>query len=283
MSSALPLRSFTDYRAFLLAYAQDMKSRQATWTYGVWAKKLGLKTTSSITKILSGERDPGPQITEQLVRYFGFKDRDARYFRDLVQLKKIKQDARLSVLLMERMQKEFPDGSVRLLDDRTFSVIANWYYLPLREMTRMQGFVEDADQLAKLLRFKVTARDITRAIEALVELGLLTRDSSGRLKIAQGRVLTSNDISSEAIKRYHEQMLENAKSAVRQVEVKEREITGSTLVMRAANLAEAKEMIREFKTRFAQKFEEDAGDSVYQIQIQLFPLTKSSTQKESSS
>lgn len=273
MPSAINIRKFTDYRSFLLAHVQDMKQSKPDWSYGSWAKRLGLKTTSSITKILDGDRDPGPQISEQMVRYFDFKDKDAQYFRDLISLSKLRKNPRLGVLLLEKMSKEHPNSMQRLLDSKTFSVISNWYYLPLREMTRMKSFREDADLIAKQFRFKITAREVTKAIQVMIELGLLSRDSNGTLHVAEGRITTGDDIADEGIKRYHEQMLENAKTAIRETLVDEREFGASSLVIQSRNLPKAKQLIREFKSNFARLMEEEDGDAVYQIQIQLFPLT----------
>ncbi len=42
-------------------------------------------------------------------------------------------------------------------------------------------------------------------------------------------------------------------------------------------MGKAKELIRDFKKKFEKLMEEETGDRVYQIQIQLFPLTKTST------
>ena len=90
--SELKIQDFSDYRSFLLSYAQDMKRRRPSWSYRSWAKKLELGAVSSITKIIQGDRNPGPVLIEKLIRYFKFRERDAQYFRDLVQLHKIKQD-----------------------------------------------------------------------------------------------------------------------------------------------------------------------------------------------
>jgi uncharacterized protein (TIGR02147 family) len=275
MTSEMSVRKFTDYRAFLVAHAQDMKKSKPDWSYGSWAKRLGLKTTSSITKILDGDREAGEQISEQMVRYFNFKEKDAQYFRDLISLSKLRKNPRLGVLLLEKMSKEHPNGMQRLLDSKTFSVISNWHYLPLREMTRMKDFQEDPDLIAKKFRFKITPREITKALQVMIELGLLKRDANGTLAVAEGRITTGDDVSDEGIKRYHEQMLDNAKLALRETEVDEREFTASSLVLQTKNLPKAKQLIREFKANFARLLEEDEGDAVYQIQIQLFPLTSS--------
>ena len=74
-------------------------------------------------------------------------------------------------------------------------------------------------------------------------------------------------------------MLEHAKAAVRRFSVEEREITSTTLVMSSKQIGIAKELIREFKQKFEQLLEDESGDRVYQIQIQLFPLTKKSNQE----
>jgi uncharacterized protein (TIGR02147 family) len=274
MTSELNIQHFSDYRVFLQAYAQDMKRQKKNWSYGAWALKLGLKTTSSITKIINGEREAGPQLIEQLVHYFKFNSKQAQYFRDLVQLQKIKHDPRLSVLLMEKMGKDSPQSLSRIMDEKSFLIISNWYCLAVRELCRLKKFQENPEWIAEEFLFKVTAREINTALKTLISLDLLKRDNKGRLRLADGRLDTSHDIASEAIKRYHEQMLEHAQSALRTIPVHEREITSTTLVMSSEKLQKAKELIRDFKIKFEQIMEEDSGDKVFQFQIQLFPLTK---------
>ena len=278
MKTELSIRKHTDYRTFLAAHAQDMKRTHPEWSYGVWARRLGLRDTSSITKILNGDRDPGNQITEQLIAYFQFRDKEALYFRDLVRLSKIRKDPRLSVMLMEKMGKTFPNSDHRLLDEKTFAAISNWFYLPLREMVRMKSFTEESEKLAKRFQFKITPREIKQAIEAMLQLRLLKRNNAGALAVAEGRLSTTDDVASEAIKRYHEKMLENAKLAIRSVDMRDRELQAESIVIKTENMEQAKQMIREFREKFSRTFEEDEGNSVYQIQIQFFPLIKKQEQ-----
>jgi uncharacterized protein (TIGR02147 family) len=268
------IKQFADYRMFLLAHVQDSKKSNPKWTYGMWIRRLGLNDVSSVAKIIQGTREPGPAITEKFVKYFRFSEKDAQYFRDLIRLHKIKKDPRLSVLLLEKMAKDHPDARMQLLDDKQFSLISNWYCVAIREMVRMDVFFEDGDWISKKLEFKVTPREATKAIELLIQTGLLQRKPDGNLEIATGRFGTSNDLSSEAIKRYHESMLENAKIALRKIDVEKREFTASVLTMNSNKIAEAKLLIREFKEKFCRLLEEDSANGTFQIQIQFFPLTK---------
>ncbi len=86
---------FTDYRAFLNAHYEDRKRQNKHFSFGVWARSLGLKNNTSLLKILKGSRNAGPAIQEQLVKYFAFDDRERAYFSDLVQLAKVKSDSAL--------------------------------------------------------------------------------------------------------------------------------------------------------------------------------------------
>ncbi|MEK6706132.1 MAG: TIGR02147 family protein [Bdellovibrionota bacterium] len=274
MKTELQVQKFTDYRAFLLAHAQDMKKQKPSWSYRCWAKTLGLSATSSITKIIQGQRHPGPLMTEKLIQYFRFRERDAQYFRDLVRLYKIRRDPKLSVLLMEKMGRQHPGGAIKILDDPTFSIVSGWYHFVIREMSRMDSFFEDPEWISKSLRFKATPREVGQAIQKLLQANMLIRDERGRLKVSDGRIHTGSGAASEAIKRYHEQMLENAKQGVRAIPMDEREFTSSVLVVRKENLSRAREAIREFKNKFVELFEETAGEAVYALQIQLYPVTK---------
>ena len=265
---------YTDYRSFLHAYAHDAKRKNSRWSYGQWAMQLDLRGTASLTMVLNGQRKPGPEITHKLISFFKFKGKEREYFYDLVRLEKVKDDPRLSVLLMEQMSKVHPNQEFRVLDYKTFSAISHWHYYAIREMTRLSDFKENPDWISKKLYFKITPRDVKVAVQTLLELELLKRGDNGKLEVSHGRLDTKNDVADEGIKRFHEQMISHAKEAVRLIPVGEREITASTFTLKVSNIPRAKEMIRKFKQRFCCLLEEEGGNQTYQINIQFFPLTK---------
>lgn len=269
------LQTYTNYKAFLLSYSEDAKKQNKHWSFGVWARQLGLKDTSSITKILNGQRHPGEKLTQKLNAFFEFGHDESQYFADLVRLQKHGNDPKLCIAIMERMEKIHPNGHMRIIDMSTFNLISHWYCLAIREMVRLDSFREDYEWIASKLNFKVTPKEVKKTLSLLVELDLLERDSDGKLAINKhGRIHTSNDIASEAIKRYHEQTLENAKLAVRQFSTDEREFQASSFNMRRENMPKAKELIREFKSKFVKLLEEEKSDDVFQIQMQFYPITK---------
>lgn len=275
----MSVRHFTDYRSYLIAHAQERKQIDPKWTLGRWAQQLKLRSTSSITKVISGERLPGPQITESLVGYFKFSPSEAAYFKDLISFHKVKGDPRLAVAILERMGKEHPTGSVKLLEPDSFVVISNWYALAVREFVRTSEFVNNPKWISQNFEFEVTPTEISKALESLKNTGLIRLNSKNQYEVTAERVHTDNDVSREGIRRYHEQTMSLAQKAVRKFTVEEREFQASTLILDSGNLKQAKELIREFRAKFCKLMEETSGDRIYQFQMQLYPLTKKSEPK----
>src|SRR3989338_2790462 len=266
---------FTNYRSYLQAYYDDAKKNNPSWSYEAWSRKLGLQNNSSIIKILQGHREAGPNITYKLVDYFGFKSDERAYFEDLIRLSKAKKDPRLAVALMKKMEKQQPKSNVKFLDDKEFSAISYWWFYAIRQMTRLKDFRNDSHWIAKKLSFRVQPKEIKKAIQILLDLGLLKLDKkSNRLHISKDRINTSDDIASEALKRFHEGMLENAKSAIRSVKVKERQISGCTLAIAQEDIPEARKFIQQFEEEFIKLFDCKNADTIYQLNTQFFPLIK---------
>lgn len=274
---------YSDFRTFLNDHIQRKKLRNPSWSCGAWARTLGLKNTASISRILMGGRSPGPEITQRLVRYFEFSPQEKSYFEGLVLLAKSKGDPTLSVLLMERLRELTPKRSFTLLNHDTFLAISNWWFYAIREMVRLENFREDPQWIAETLRFKVSAKEVRHALHVLIRLGLLKRESkSGKLIQGNPDVETQNDIACEGSKRNHEQNLDNAKWAVRNLSIHEREFNSVCLNISSHKFVEAKRLIREFEDRFIDLLEapRNQGDLTCQLQIQFFPFTHSTQTKE---
>ncbi len=243
---------------------------------------MGLANTASLSRVIKGDREPGESISEKLTDYFQFTPEQKAYFKYLILLDKTKDDTYLKTLLMEKLQEIHPEKKFALLDEKVFKVISSWHYFVLREMVRLKNFRLNFDEIAKNLLFKLTPSEVKEAIHTLEVLGLLSRDSEGKLVQADPQIDTQNDVASEASKRNHEENLENAKWAIRNVGITEREFSSVCFSLKTSDLPEAKKMIRMFKNKFMEKFEtpHGQGEEVYQLQIQLFPFTKTNETSE---
>ncbi len=275
MMTAPDIFEFTNYRSFLKAYYEDSKKKNPRWSYEAWTRKLGLKNNSSIIKIISEQREAGPAATKKIVDYFKFDNDQRDYLENLIRLSKAKKDPALSVILMQKIQRQFPGKVYRFLNEKEFSAISHWWFYAVRQMTKLKIFKDDPKWISKKLNFKVPPKEVRKAIDILLELGILKRGKkSNKLKFSNENIHTSHDIASEAIKRFHEEMLLNARTAIRSVDIAEREISAQTITVSKNKLSDAKALIRAFEEEFSKLFDTEGADEVYQLNVQFFPLTK---------
>lgn len=238
-------------------------------------KELGLASTSALTMVVRGQRLPGPKFVEKLADYFDFSQSERDYFFDLVRLQKLTDNPRLSVLLMEKMEKKSLYNGYSLLDSKTFFATSNWYHFAIRELVRLPEFQENPYWIAGRLQVRIAPEVAMETLTSLLELGLIYRDSLGRLRVSASNVETTSEVVDEGIKRFHEQMMENAKKSVREVSIDRRAIKGVTLAFSERQIERAKELINEFEDKFLDLLDDERGDGIYQLNIQFFPLTKS--------
>ncbi len=270
-SEKIPVTDFTDFRVFLKAYFKFARQKNYRFSYGAWAKKLQTKDTSTLTKIVHGQRDPGPRLIEQLVKYFKFSGNEANYFRSMVQLEKQKEESSLKLSILETLGKTRAAAKGKLISATDFNLISEWHALAIRQLSRLGGFIPSLQWISEKLRFPVSDTKISEAIDSLKKLELLYADQSGPF-------YTSEDLSDSSRKKFHLQSLEIAAKALNDIDVLEREFTSLTLAFSSSRMKEAKNLIRKFKTDFDNLMGETRGseelDSVYQFQIQFFPLTR---------
>lgn len=273
-----PLKDFTDYRAFLHHYVRDAKEKNRGFSCRGWAKRLGFSDPSTLTKILNGQREPGPEVTRRLAAYFEFSPKDTEYFEAMVKLGRTK--TRESATAMSEVLAKLVDKapSATLLEEKAFLLVADWFCFAIRELMRRPDFRDDPAWIAKRLRFKVSPAEARRAVQVLVDLGLAKRQDDGRVVHSEESVDVGRDVPSTAIRHYHAQMLDHAKEALATIPPEGREFGANTFVMDQRRLADAKQKLREFKHRFREEFEADApeaGAEVFHLEMGFFPVTQS--------
>lgn len=268
---------FQDPTLFLRSYVDLARKSERAFTVSRFARQLELKDPTSINKILRGHRHPGPVIAGRLAAYFSFDSREARYFTDILDFAKAKGDARRTGEIIDRLKVSGGPKKFRLIDLDEFDSIARWHCFGIQQMTKMAGSPRSTafvDWAFKLLRVQITKTDIRDALRLLRKSNLVIEDeATGCLRPGTPRYRTPTEVASEAIKRFHEGTIDLARNAVRSVPIAERSIVGSTMCIKRERLGEAKKLIEVFQNEMAALIECDGGDAVYQLNVQLFPLT----------
>lgn len=71
---------FDHLRDFLSAYAAYRRSTSKAWTLGAWTRKLGIKHKATLSRVLAGQREAGPELLQRFQDYFAFGPHEREYF-----------------------------------------------------------------------------------------------------------------------------------------------------------------------------------------------------------
>ena len=280
----LSIFDFSSYTDYLKAAGlpQGHYSHQSN-NLKKWARRLGYRSASSITMILSGQRLPSAELIQALAQDLEMTPAEKDYFETLVQLEKINRKGKDPVRCLEKLKSFDSQKSSSRLSLSEFQLVADWYFVAIKNLMGSPHFQEDPEWIRKRLRGKVTAAQVTYALRVLEECGAAHRDDDGRLQLVETPWRTPNGVSSAAIRRHHFGMIQRAQEALDEQAVEDRYMSGLTCRIDVERMAEARAVVADFMESFNREFHSSGEDEVYQLNLQLFALTNLNGNKGASS
>ena len=271
-----------DFRApepFLRAAFDGLKAQQGQRSsLRALSRRFGISSVATLSMVLSGKRKVTPEVAEKLISILKLKGARRRYFLALVDLTHT-ADAEGRLALEEDLLflRKMGGGALRR---EQYDFLSQWYYVPLFVMVGLSDFRRDNEWLAKRLGNGLTLKQVAEVLSNMLKLGIL-RDEGGKLSQHEGPIVkTEEDVANLCVRKFHGKMLDFAKSAL-DSPVQDREITGLTFAIAKKHLPALKEKIRQFREEMDQYAASLGGeDEVYQLNLQLFPVTKRVEKKQ---
>ncbi len=237
--------------------------RSPRYSQRAFARDLGL-TQGFLSLVMRGRRRLSLANAKDIALRLDWPEEKVQRFQKFVEISHLRSD-QVSPEIKE--SADFPFQKMALPD---FDRVSHWYYFALVELTELKSFRADFRWLAKKLG--ITALEAEIAIRDLISIGLLEL-SRGILK-KKTKNYTIPEVSSEAIRRHHRQVLGQAIAALDAQPLAEREFGSLTLAFEAQEIDAAKEMIRQFQARFTKRFGSAKANSVYQLNMSFFRQDK---------
>ncbi|MES2769069.1 MAG: TIGR02147 family protein [Bdellovibrionota bacterium] len=170
------------------------------------------------------------------------------------------------------LTSENDSSKYMLLSMDAFTVISDWYHYAIMDLTLVKKFKNDPSWIAQQLQ--ISSLEAKLAVERLLRLGMLVQ-KNGKLKLS--KITNTNYIegqTSSAHKEYQRQVITKALHAVDNCPQEKKDITSMTIAANSKKIIEAKEKIKKFRRELCKFLEDGEKDSVYQLGVQLYPLTK---------
>jgi uncharacterized protein (TIGR02147 family) len=161
--------------------------------------------------------------------------------------------------------------------EEEFTLISEWYHFAILSLIETKGFKFEPKWIAQ--RLGITTVEVREAIERLERLQLI-ESRQQKIYLRQKGTATTSDVPSGALRRHHKCHIERAAQALEDVPLSERDITAITMAIDKSKLPQAKELIRKFRRQMSRLLESGERTEVYNLNIQLIPLSKNSQEKK---
>jgi uncharacterized protein (TIGR02147 family) len=267
---------YLDHRRFLAEWFRAKKRENPRYSYRLFARKAGQRSPSLLHHIIEGERNLTSATTESFIEAIGLTGPDAQFFRLLVDLDQAKTSEERN-LVWEKIASTRRFREARRIEGASFEYLSNWYVPAIRELAQRPDFVADADWIAQTLRPKIPAKKAKAALDLLKTLGMLIEDADGLLIPAEASVVTPPEVVHLAVENYHRGMLERAADSINGFPAAERHLIAITVAAPEALVPRMKEEANAFLERMMNLCDDSSADAdrVYQLNLQLFPLSSS--------
>ena len=266
------ITEYIDYRDYLYDFYKAKHETSSFFSYRFISQKVSVDP-SHIAKVFSKARHIPDRSISAFSKLCGFKKQDAEFFKLLVKFNKAKTD---------KEAKEYYEALLSLRDIPSTQVKKNqyefyskWYYTAIHILLHNCKFEGDYKWLANELTPSITVAQAKAAIKLLLELGMLEEDENGHYS-AGIRFVTSGDTAQQmAIKNYQRESILLAADSLMRHKKQDRNISTVTISVSHDDLPAIDEIIRDFRQTLLRYSDEAAvSDAVYQLNVQLFPLTK---------
>jgi uncharacterized protein (TIGR02147 family) len=162
---------------------------------------------------------------------------------------------------------------MRRVADDTSAIISGWYHYAILELTHLEHFKPDSRWIARVLGIETD--EVNLALSRLVRLRLLEMAARDRWVDRSGNTTASlAEFNRTAVQRLSEEVRRLMLRALGSVAEGRAEHSSTTVALNTAQLPIILERIARFRRELnALVDQEPVRDDVYQLEINLFPMT----------
>jgi uncharacterized protein (TIGR02147 family) len=264
---------YTDFRKFLADLIADKKAGDSSFTYRHLASMAGFKSAGFFTQVLQGKTNLSDQMILKLGLAFGLSSREAQYFGCMVRYNQADSHDNKKAFFQKMVA--FKKARVKTIDPESYDFYDKWYYSAIRAVLQYYSF-DGADYtgLARAVVPAIKVSEARRAISVLCSLGLIAQDSTSRYILTDKHITTGLNTDSVVVNNFVINTLEIAKDALYRFPKESRSLSSLTLGISKDGYDKIKQRCDEFRKELVEIVRNDSNvDRVYQVNMQVFPLT----------
>lgn len=279
------LSEYMDYRLFLADFYRAKKAQTRLsirpYSYAIFSAAADIKSPNYLKMIIENKRNLSLDMIVKFAKACGLNKAQTDEFRLLVLFNQADDPAdrnyALKLLSEYRVEQKLKQGE---FDRKVFEKVPNWIGWIIYALVDQEGVTFEINQLKDLLRGKASETEISEALENLLKSGELARDPATN-KISKGKPTEApEEIPAALVRKLQMQLMYLGLESLYQDSAAEREFGSLTLSLTEKEFEEIKFKLRQMRkslhkdnsiARMSSK-----GERVYQLNLQLFPVSNAS-------
>jgi uncharacterized protein (TIGR02147 family) len=232
-----------------------------SYSLRAYANFLGVHS-STLSQVLSGKRSLPLKSAKEVSEKLNLGPKDKTLF--LESLYRIKTN--LDDIKVDHNDDRF------MLDESYSKVIAEWEHYAVLTLFDIDNFTASKEEISA--RLGITEMRAEVVLDNLLICNLINKNEEGAFQKTHEKVRTTEDVTMKALHDSHIETLEMGKNKLEEIDVELRDYSAMTIAMDVEKLPEVKTIIREFRQKMSALLRDGKKTDVYQLAIQLYPLTK---------
>ncbi len=261
-----------NFKDFLKVELEQRQIGNSRYSLRAFARDLEL-SPSRLSEVMNGKGSLSCSSALKVAKNLNLTKKEMKIFTSLVNLqnsssKKNKNDAHIYL-------KNINDNNTLSLSQDTFNLISEWYYFAILSVLELDECNGESQWIAKRLNLAIdTTED---ALSTLLALSMVEKTAVGwRLPKEKVSFQTTNEIQSISLRKSHKESLYQAINSIEKHSIEQRDITSITMAIDKNKIPQAKKLIRKFRASLCEFMESGKKNEVYNLNIQLIPLTEQS-------
>ena len=263
---------YEDYRSYLKEYFTFRKKADRGFTHRSFALHAGFSSSSFCLHVMNGRKNISGTSVRKLVAALGLEGAAARYFEALVRYNQAKTIHDRERYFSEMNQIRRNTRFYRV-GKRQFILYSEWYFPVIRELAVYSDWHGDYRVLGKMVQPPLSQEKARKAVDALIDAGLLINNEDGTLR-QNSPVVSAENAPAVIVNKLKKDFLLKAIEAEETFRKPAKYSSSATLSMSMRNFEKAKGMIDELRHQLlTMAMDDHEVEKVFQVNFQLFPLS----------
>lgn len=272
-STSINIFEYDNFRSFLKdSVAQIRKKYGDEFSYRKFSALAGFASPNFLILLMKGERNLSADGAEKIAKAFGLQGFEKGYFLGLVKFNQAKGSTEKYESAFELVKLK-TKTNISILSEQQFTYYSHWSNIAIRELLLFQKNLSSREIACRLCPPQ-KLENVEKSLQLMQDIGMI-KQSEGAWQVVDASVSTGDNFTSTSVIAFHKQVIELAKESLDRHPKADRDITASTVALSRDNLELIRKKVKELRAEILAISESDsAKEEVYQINFQIFPLSK---------